>query len=166
MTIEDLFQFLALSGVINTWVSLAISLLTLFFFLSTKLLNPARATSYCAFLFCGLAEAHLQLMIYSNVHGDEILVQFWVTLVHVTSIGLLGILTSIKSLGQDMLLRVLVGMTLLLGALTAGSIGVFPPNSLIGVLSSLYLDLYARFYALICIIAPALVTLYLWRSRK
>ncbi|MDH4003156.1 MAG: hypothetical protein OEU52_18150, partial [Xanthomonadales bacterium] len=105
---------------ISILVSLAISILVAFLFLSTKLISPVRVMAYCAFLFCGLVEAHLQWLIYSDAHGDQILEQFWITFIHVAPISIFGILSSIRYLSQDSLLLLLVGMTLLLGVLTAG----------------------------------------------
>ena len=156
MTI-DLFKLLIL-GVITNWGGLAISLVALLFFFYTKFLSPIRAISYCAFLFCGFAVAHLQWMIYSGIQGDEIGWQIWATTITVAISSILGCLASLKFVRHDKLILVIIVMTLLLGFLQF--------SYMFGGFNYRYLNLYARIYALVCIMSPWFITLHIWRSRK
>ena len=184
MTI-DLFKLLIL-GVITNWVGLAISLVALLFFFYTKFLSPIRAISYCAFLFCGFAVAHLQVLqvlvgrlrvepleqpaqvgmvdqagvgdVLEGIQGDEIGWQIWATTIAVAISSILGCLASLKFVRHDKLILVIIVMTLLLGFLQF--------SYMFGGFNYRYLNLYARIYALVCIMSPWFITLHIWRSRK
>ncbi len=158
MSIIYFFLKLLEVGLIANLSGLAITFAVLAFFLFTKLLCPKRAIAYCAFLFCGTAVANLQWMIYSGVEGDEIGWQIWATIASVVFSSILGFWASRRFLCDDKLLRVIVGMTILLGVLQTGW--------MFNVLPYQVLNLYARIYALICILAPGIVTFHLWSSRE
>jgi hypothetical protein len=157
MAVIDFLKLLEL-GLITNLLGLATAVVVLVFFLFTKLLSQKRAIAYCAFLFCGTAVAHLQWMIYSRVEGDEIGWQILATIVSVLLSSILGFWASRRSLWYDKLLLVIVIMTILLGVLQAGS--------MLSVLPYQLLNLYACIYALICILAPGIVTFRIWSSRE